>query len=398
MRLSSIDDNLTIYKNKSVVIWGASSAGRKMYQLLKGEGINIIAFCDSNSNKWETKYCNLDIISPDELEKMNNESILIQIASEWEKEIADELKRRKVENFLFYSEAYGRLLNLKKYQLAQTHKDLYYRYLDGKFYFPVIYEWEDMLPLYDCSEVVLLCLPTKTGDHTLMYTLDRYGVPYMNLWHAPFRYTKEFEEIFAEKKIKIITATRDTVGQNLSLLFEVMDLVYWDCEEYWKDGGNLDALFSRWISDLYEYEAGKRQKRDAYQAYRDYLEITWGMRSFYEKEFSDFFGINLYDYAFDKEKGYSIIKVGNKEIFIYQVEKLNEIYKDLLSFLNITDGELVLGNCAHDKWYSRVYKEAIKNIHISECYYEECYSDKYLHHFYSEEDINGFKEKWANNI
>ena len=218
------------------------------------------------------------------------------------------------------------------------------------------------------------------------------------MWHTTRKYSKEFAQVLANKKIKVITATRDIISQNLSLLFELMDLMYWDCDEYWKDGGDVDALFAKWIKDLREYEGGNRKTNDLFQTYKDYTLFTCSIQSFFENEFKDLCGVNLYEYEFDKRKGYSIIRKDNVEVFVYQIEKLNQISNELLDFLNIESGELVNGNQASSKWYSGYYKEAVDNIKISDSYYKECYNSLYLQHFYNEEDIERFKKKWGQHI
>lgn len=115
--------------------------------------------------------------------------------------------------------------------------------------------------------------------------------------------------------------------------------------------------------------------------------------------FKDFFGFNLYDYPFDKERGYSVIKENNVEIFIYQCERLGEIYQNLFEFLGVFEGgSLRLGNVADKKWYFSYYKQAISDIEFSREYFESCYGSEELHHFYSEEDIKGFRNKWINNV
>lgn len=405
MRLSKIDQNLTIYKENSVVIWGTGSAGKRIYRLLRVNEININYFCDSDCDKWGKEYCGVKVISPKELEQWYaDSSCVVQIASSWEKEIEEELLKRGIENYILYSEANVRLLNLKKYKVSLENPEIFHHYLD-QWYYPwysneILWGWDTLMaPFVDYQdEVIILCMPPKTGDWTVMNTLDQLDVCYINLWHAPFRFTKEVKKFIGDRKIKVITATRDIISQNLSLLFQTMDQCYFDCEEYWKDGGDLTALFSKYVKDFSEWEAGTRTSEDGFWAYKKNFPYISSMQTFLQKEFRDFFGINLYETVFDKERGYSIVKQGNIEVFIYQIEQLNAIYPDLFHFLNISGQELIMGNTAIEKWYFPYYKKAFSKVEISREYFEMCYGSEYLHHFYNDGDIKKFREKWMPNI
>ena len=48
------------------------------------------------------------------------------------------------------------------------------------------------------------------------------------------------------------------------------------------------------------------------------------------------------------------------EILVYQLEKLNANYKEILGFLGMSKPQLVMGNDSKNKWYSPYYEEAKK--------------------------------------
>ncbi len=50
--ISQIDSELSIYKENTVVIWGAGLYGKKIFELLSSFHVKVSAFCDTNENKW----------------------------------------------------------------------------------------------------------------------------------------------------------------------------------------------------------------------------------------------------------------------------------------------------------------------------------------------------------
>lgn len=387
MKISKIDSDLTIYKDNCVIIWGASGAGERIYKLLRGYQIDIAYFCDKDHNKWGTEFCGLKVISPVELDRLyTSKPCVVQIASSWEKEIAEELLKTGIENYITYSEAQVRLLSLKKYYVSLENPRIFDYYLN-EFYSSsrkgiYVEAWNALMtPFFDNQgEVVILCMPPKTGDWTIMKTLDDLGVCYINLWNDPYRFTEEMREFIGDRKIKVITGIRDIISQNLSLVFQrVGEGRFWGWEECWKNGGDASALLLRHVKP-------------------NFSSVFTLMQRFFDEKFKDYMGINLYKYPFNKERGYSIIKQGNIEIFIYQLERLNEVYHSIFDFLGVSGDKLIMGNTAGEKWYYPYYKRAMSGIEISRDYFETCYNSEGLHHFYSDDDINKFRGRWMKNI
>lgn len=46
------DETLSIYSNKTVVIWGAGNYGKKMLELFECLHIRVYAVCDNNQDLW----------------------------------------------------------------------------------------------------------------------------------------------------------------------------------------------------------------------------------------------------------------------------------------------------------------------------------------------------------
>lgn len=96
MRFSRIDDKLSVYINKRIVIFGASSAGKEIKNFLDSYDFTIVAFCDNDYEKWETDFLGLKVISPIQLKEMMDDNVLVQIASCYEMNITGSHSRRLV--------------------------------------------------------------------------------------------------------------------------------------------------------------------------------------------------------------------------------------------------------------------------------------------------------------
>lgn len=122
---------------------------------------------------------------------------------------------------------------------------------------------------------------------------------------------------------------------------------------------------------------------------------------FYEKEL----GINLYQQSFDKEKGYSIVDQGKTSTLIYRLDKLSLIFQDAIEqFLKVPNVKLVkeTSNSTIDKnlTYNGVsikdsYEITIKNFKFPKQQLMEIYKHKSVQHFFNEEEIKLFIEKWS---
>ncbi len=154
-----------------------------------------------------------------------------------------------------------------------------------------------------------------------------------------------------------------------------------------------DDFYSRYVSFTLCYQIWDLTREKAvYRAtFKPYLE------SFLEKFNNNI--TNVIGVPFDKESGYSIIKSGNIEVFVYQLEKLNNIIPQLSEWVGSNPfDQLVNDNIGEAKWTGESYKQAQKELVISQEYFDACFNAPYVKHFYSNEDIEKFKDRWRPHI
>ncbi|GIO86588.1 hypothetical protein J25TS5_35200 [Paenibacillus faecis] len=77
------------YEHKKIVLFGASVAGSSSLEKLREFGVNVSYFCDNSSDKWNTMFCGLEVISPSELLALDD--AVIFVTSMYAKEIAQQL-------------------------------------------------------------------------------------------------------------------------------------------------------------------------------------------------------------------------------------------------------------------------------------------------------------------
>ena len=398
IQISKIDDKLTIYQQKEIIIFGASKGGSNILNLLQYFGIQIAAFCDNNSSKWGATFYGYPIISPSEMERQyNKRQVLVQIGSTFEKEIYQQVMNLGFLNIILYTEAYSRLSNLKYrnlylnnpvFPLLRYKTDLAHK---GTIQ-DAVYQHYMFSP---SNNFVLLCMPPKTGDYTIMNTLSKH-IDLCNLWHRPHTFDKNLLSIAPDKKTKIITAVREPISQNISMFLQHIDkadFYFFDIPEFWEHGGDAQKLFEIWLN-MNHYA---NNTNPAYSKYAHNTIIQNTQYPFMIQDFFQRFNLHIHDlsqYSFNKEKGYSIYETEQYDIFVFQIEKLNHLKKYLLDWLELPDMELENGNIAAEKWCSGLYETIKNNLSLSEEYIEQCYNEPYVKHFYSESDIKKFKSKW----
>ncbi len=409
LRFSTIDEKLDIYRKRRVILFGAGRNGRLMLGRFLGMGINPFAFCDNDREKQGTKVEGCEVLSPEALKGMDD--FIVQITAEKDREIRQQLEAMGIDDFVTMAEFNQRIYDLSKHTLLNTpqKRENYYRQKGILDVVKTRNEW----PLWDylCwssfmgdEELLVLCLPPKTGDWTLNATLSFYGKSYVNFWHSYRHMTSMAKEALGNRRLKIVAAVRDPIAQNISIFFNMSD-AFWDEPEYFKNGGDVQLLFDAWmmnelgdsmnaVSPLPEIE-----KIDFryYNALKKAEGVDYIIQEWFGKQFCPYSGIDVYDYPFNREAGYSIISTEEADVFIYQLEKINEISGALGDFLGISDMQLINDNESENKWYARAYKKALRELKLKKDYLDTIYSSELVRHFYSEDDIRRFSKRWEEN-
>ncbi|VEP16806.1 conserved hypothetical protein [Hyella patelloides LEGE 07179] len=174
-------------------------------------------------------------------------------------------------------------------------------------------------------------------------------------------------------KWKIITLVRDPIIREISIFFQQ------------KEHRFPNGIDTNEIIDILQ------QKFASFKESTDYV-CTW-----FEREIKSNFNVNVYDFWFDKQKGYCMINKENIGILIIRLEDLNNCFNTATKkFFSINKNlDLRAENVASYKEYKAQYIEAIAKIKIPRDVCELIYSSRYAKHFYSDEMLNKLIEKWT---
>lgn len=172
------------------------------------------------------------------------------------------------------------------------------------------------------------------------------------------------------KRIKYITLVRDPIARDISDLFEN----YYRYIPEQKEGG-IDYTKMQQFFENFDHEYGLR----------------W-----LDEELNVYLNIDIYNYPFEKSKGYQIIRTDKYDLLIFKLEKLKETFTEAMDeFTKIKDWSLKANvNTAEDKFYSDIYNKFKSEVEIKSDIKQKVYNSKFFNHFYSENEKEKMIGKW----
>ncbi len=250
---------------------------------------------------------------------------------------------------------------------------------------------------------ILIYQMGKVGSVTLCKSIEKLNISYetyhtihkhikfnnfkkykaLNIVHknSPYlKFSRNFKNSIKIKlfkraeKAKIITIVREPISRNIAFYFEDFYIPLLE-KNLFGDFWVLDESLNYFISD-----------------FKDNFNHTVGI-NWFDEELKRHIGVDVYDYEFDKKQGYTVIEKDKLNIMVIQLEKLNSLEKEIGEFIGNKDFVLENANVSGNKWYKPVYKEFKENIEFSKKYVDDLYNSKFMKHFYSDEDIEKFRNK-----
>jgi len=201
-------------------------------------------------------------------------------------------------------------------------------------------------------------------------------------WCGPLRAGHLWQSIFVKKnldtkKFKIITLVRDPIARNVSGFLQVLETQYnFNLKEELERSG-IDGTSEKIIRLFLRPED------------RHDIPLVW-----FDRELAPFFHIDVFSRTFPKEDAYQIIRDGRVELLIIRLEDLDVVGEGAISsFLGKKVG-LKKYNVGAQKAYSEVYKAIKDKISLPDQYLSKMYDSKYARHFYTDEELKAFAEKW----
>ena len=113
-----------IKNNKKIIIWGTIIAGDIVDSICRNYGLEVVAYCDNNKNKWGSLQNGVEILSPDDAKKMYADAIVILSVFSLKTEIAvtQQLNRMGYKYVTFRDIEYWYEINVLKRKMEDRTK------------------------------------------------------------------------------------------------------------------------------------------------------------------------------------------------------------------------------------------------------------------------------------
>lgn len=261
------------------------------------------------------------------------------------------------------------------------------------------------------SEDIWIFQPGKVGSQTIWNSISNKSIQFHTLGvayrfvDAEKKYLDYYLQLMHKKKIKIISAVREPISRDIAAFFQNSDLEYWPYHQYNCNVFSLygNSINSKMIEDKEIKERCPIWRKSLNQAFEDLTNVIINHRqdvfSWFDYEINEIFGIDVYSYPFDQEKGYTIIEKENVQILLLKMEYLSGLEQVIGDFIGDPDYKLVNRNEALGKMYRYVYKKFKENVKISPNYFEYYYAENFKYkHFYSEKEIEASSQHWKKYV
>ncbi|EPR74701.1 Capsular polysaccharide synthesis enzyme CpsE [Winogradskyella psychrotolerans RS-3] len=187
--------------------------------------------------------------------------------------------------------------------------------------------------------------------------------------------------------LKLITVIREPISRNISLFFQWIDF---------KETEDKYIFKSRNNNYPFEITTPKNDLTELYDFFYTKFVIDSHLEWF-KSEMYSVFDIDVFDNSFNKEKGYSIIEKENVTLLVFKMEQITKSFNPAMVDLFGEEIELIRANEASSKPINKVYVDFKNNIRLPREYVDKLYNSEYMKHFYTELEINSFKNKWLKN-
>jgi hypothetical protein len=174
----------------------------------------------------------------------------------------------------------------------------------------------------------------------------------------------------------VIALVREPIARNLSAFFHAIDAFY----------PGFDTPHGESKSAVYGELAQAFLTK-----YPHDMPSTW-----FDAEMGSVFGIDVFSTEFPKTKGYAIYEGEKARLLLMRLEDMDgcarEAFRD---FLAIEQFAVVRANVASTREYGAIYQEFLGSLVLPDAFVDRMYASKYARHFYSEEEIEGFRARWS---
>lgn len=180
----------------------------------------------------------------------------------------------------------------------------------------------------------------------------------------------------------VVTLIREPIARAVSDLFQNAKTL---CPEVLDEQGRIhpDKAVARITKTFSEFEEAT-----------DYV-CTW-----FDREIKPVFGIDVFNEPFDCKSGYQIYDADGAKLLLFRLEDLNERFEEAMAeFLpGHPKIQMVEGNVRTRKRRAADSYEKVKNsLVLPRDVVEKIYCTRFVRHFYSQDMISCFVDRWSSN-
>lgn len=376
-----------IIRDKKFVIWGAGMKGRALAEKLSMQ-TKEIEFVDSDRNRIGY-YNNLPIYLPEQIRNNDFNQIAIVLSTdnlELEESIMDQIDKMgylEIDIFTWYAMELALYFlnneNKLKMQLSKTSL-LEKRINDLETLINRVYYKQSLLEQLLlgklAGDTVFVYQGKKVGSISLVVSSRKAGTysVHVHSFDILGLGNQVVNSIIKSVSGKVISLVREPIARQMSLMWQYIGT---DKEKFWNQFSSFEEI------EKFFYSIPNSED-----------EFSW-----FEVEIGKILGIDVFDYPFDRKKGYSIIEKNGISLLLLKLERINALENVIGEFLGNENFELMYGNNAEEKGYKYIYENYKRNVRIPHQFYEYYYKgNKYMDHFYTEEEKKEFYQHWKDRI
>ena len=171
------------------------------------------------------------------------------------------------------------------------------------------------------------------------------------------------------KSTKIITLVREPLARNISMFFHDLDAYLF--------AAHTNCLNTRQVA-LPTRDQQASVLMDVFEQEFDHNYVF----NWFDNELFSMTGINIYQFPFDIDKGFSQINYNNVELICLRTDKLKQCIVPLSEFVG---NSIVLSdsNQAVSKWYGEIYQKFKTEYQPSAKWINRAKKSKFTQHFFS---------------
>ena len=183
----------------------------------------------------------------------------------------------------------------------------------------------------------------------------------------------------------MVTLVRDPVARNLSAFFMVLRWFELRLTPDEQTSGNLSAARLDELRSLFL----ERFDEHGWEGHDRADEWLTG-------EFAPALGLDVYDMPFDPERGWAMLENDRFRVVVLRLESFQDASPDAFrQLLGLERVPLEDRNRSSNSSYGAAYRDFQARIALLPGYLARMYESRYARHFYSEEEREAFRRRWA---